>query len=177
MTAPQGTTEGTPATDSTTSATDDANLGDAGKAALTAERAAKRAAERDLATLRAELQAIKDKDASATDVATRKATEAEARATAAEAKLLRLTIATEKGLPANLAARLQGATEDELRADADELLKLVGPAKTEPAKPKPTGKPRERLSGGGDPTGGDANALNGDPILAALHRKLGITSD
>lgn len=38
------------------------------------------------------------------------------------------TVAQELGLPANLAARLQGKDEVELRADAQELLKVLKPA-------------------------------------------------
>jgi hypothetical protein len=40
-------------------------------------------------------------------------------------KLLRLTVASKKKLPMDLASRLQGETEAELEADADKLLKLV----------------------------------------------------
>jgi hypothetical protein len=42
-----------------------------------------------------------------------------------ESKLLRLEVATEKGLPKELIPRLQGSTPEELAADADELLALV----------------------------------------------------
>lgn len=58
---------------------------------------------------------------------------AEARQTAererdeARAEVLRMRVAAAKGLPPELAARLKGATEEELAKDADELLKLVKP--------------------------------------------------
>lgn len=41
---------------------------------------------------------------------------------------LRLRIALVKQLPSELVDRLRGSTEDEIKADADELLKLVKPA-------------------------------------------------
>ena len=55
-----------------------------------------------------------------------------------------------KGLTPAQAKRLQGATRDELEADADDLLETFKPA--EGVKPPPGGKPTERLTGGGDPT-------------------------
>jgi len=53
---------------------------------------------------------------------------------------LKLRVAQAKGLPAELVARLQGTSEDELGADADALLKLIktnAPKETIPATPKP----------------------------------------
>jgi hypothetical protein len=43
-----------------------------------------------------------------------------------EAENLRLNVALEKGLPKSLAVRLQGSTKEEVEADAEELVKLVG---------------------------------------------------
>jgi membrane protein involved in colicin uptake len=51
--------------------------------------------------------------------------EAQQRADKAERDALRASVALRKGLPANLAARLQGDDEASLEADADELLTLV----------------------------------------------------
>lgn len=44
------------------------------------------------------------------------------------AERMRLTVATSKGLPPELAARLRGETQEELEADADSLLALMKPA-------------------------------------------------
>lgn len=73
----------------------------------------------------------------------------------AEAKLLRLEVAVEKGLTAAQAKRLTGNTREEMEADADELLELFsGKAKNGGKDAAPVGgKPRENLRGGGDPTG------------------------
>ena len=46
---------------------------------------------------------------------------------AEQAQRLRLEVATEKGLPAPLAARLAGSTREELLADAEALLPLLKP--------------------------------------------------
>jgi hypothetical protein len=51
--------------------------------------------------------------------------QAKADANAARLEALRLQVATEKGLPAPLAGRLNGTTKEELEADADGLLELV----------------------------------------------------
>jgi hypothetical protein len=51
--------------------------------------------------------------------------QAKADADIARLEMLRLQVATEKGLPAPLASRLQGTTKEALEADADGLLELV----------------------------------------------------
>ncbi|MFG3014296.1 hypothetical protein ACGFZB_28535 [Streptomyces cinerochromogenes] len=85
-----------------------------------------RAAEAELATRKAaelteteRLQA--ERDAAAAEAAT-----AKAERDAAARKALILEIAAEKGLTPAQAARLQGATKEELEADADALLTLFG---------------------------------------------------
>lgn len=50
-----------------------------------------------------------------------------ARATDLESQVARLSVALEKGLPKDLVSRLVGTTPEELAADADSLLALVGP--------------------------------------------------
>lgn len=174
--SPAGTDAGT--TEGEGGATPDPQLGDPGKAAIAAERKRANDAEKAHRALAAELQALKDKDADATEVANRKAAEAEARAAQAERALMLRTVADKVGIPAALVSRLQGDTEADLEADARELLKLLPKDDKSGGDPRtpPPGKPRERLkpSGGGDPTGGDALPLNGDPIVAALNAKLGI---
>ncbi len=139
------------------------------KKALDQERAARKAAEKSAADLEARLKAIEDKDKSEGQKAADSAVKAEAARVAAEARADRLEVAMAKGLTPAQAKRLQGATRDELEADADDLLETFKPA--EAVKPPPGGKPTERLSGGGDPT----MPLNGDPLEQALRQKLGIT--
>jgi hypothetical protein len=108
----------------------DARNPDAVKRAIQAERdnakAAKKAAEdasKEAENLRAKVQEFEDRDKSEQEKAEQRAADAEAKAEKAEKKLLRLTVASEKKLPAELADRLQGETQAELEADADKLLK------------------------------------------------------
>lgn len=76
----------------------------------------------------------------------------------------RLRVAFEKGLTPAQARRLVGSTEDELMADADELVETF---KT--PNPTPAGRPRESLRGGREP---DQEAVELDPAkLAAMVRR------
>lgn len=79
---------------------------------------------------------------------TDRATEAERNAAAAELRATRFEVAAEKGLPIELAPRLQGSTKDELLADADVLLTQVGPGK--PKAPSLDGGARKTASGKSD---------------------------
>lgn len=112
-------------------------LGDAGKAALKRERDARKAAEKertDLAKRLADLEkAEQDREAEAAKakgewekVATDREKELEQlKADLAERDLndLKRTVATDEGLPADLALRLQGDDEETLRTDAKALVK------------------------------------------------------
>lgn len=99
------------------------------------------------------LSEIEDANKSEIERATAAAQAAEDRATTAEREVTRLRIATRKGLPENLAARLRGDTEEELEADADELLAIVKGPDQEGGEPD-TGiqrRPQERLRPGSRP--------------------------
>lgn len=80
-------------------------------------------------------------------------TAAEERAQQAELNLLKREVADQVGLPASLAARIQGGTAEELKADAEALLKTVAPAA--PGRP---GRPVEDLRPGAAPASGDGPA-------------------
>lgn len=73
-------------------------------------------------------------------------TAAEERAAAAEKELLKYRVALEAGVPGGLIPRLQGSTEEEIRADAAALLEQIGssiPVKqsaTDPSQGKGDGK-------------------------------------
>lgn len=65
-------------------------------------------------------------------------------------RLLRLEVANELGLPATIAGRLQGKSRDEIVADAEELLKLIGPKRPGTQKPgNPFGEGHGSESGQG----------------------------
>ena len=129
------------------SATDD--LGDAGKKAIAAERARVKDLEkqlRDLKPLADKAKELEDAKKSEQERLTEQLNAAKAEAEATKAELLRLRVAAEKGLPAELAARLQGGDEDELAEDADRLLALMGPKTPQSpgsadAGPRGTSKP------------------------------------
>lgn len=115
---------------------------------------------REAAQLRKRAKAAEDKLAEIEEAGKSEAQKLADRATAAEkaaaeaqAKADRLEIAAEKGLTPQQAARLQGATREDLEADADELLELFKPAEGNEGG-EPSGPPRKRpqeLSGGNDP--------------------------
>lgn len=97
------------------------------------------------------LQELEDANKSESQKLTDRATEAEKRAEAADARALKLEIAGEKGLTPKQAARLVGTTRAELEADADELLESFGGASKGDGKAgndKPGGRPKAKLKPG-----------------------------
>ena len=71
------------------------------------------------------------------------------KATEVEGELLRLRVGLAKGLTEAQARRLVGSTQEELEADADELLETFG--STGGTSAPPSRRPTERLRGGGEP--------------------------
>lgn len=115
----------------------DDKLGEPGKAALIAERKRADVAERELAKFRKAEQDKADADKSEIQKATELREAAEAKAAAAELRVLRLEVAAEKGLSATQAKRLVGASREELETDADEFLASMPQAPPAPKGPKP----------------------------------------
>ena len=138
-----------------------ADLGEAGRKAIDAERTLRKNLERQLRELEplAE-QARKDADArkSAEQKLAEKLTTAEANAQAARAELSKLQAAIAK-MPAgfdpaqlpNVLKRLTGATPEELEADAVELFNLMAPAPPPPSAPNGQQRPVEQLRPGALP--------------------------
>lgn len=90
-------------------------------------QAALRKANREAEATRSKLKQYEDRDKTEMEKVAERATEAERRAQQAETALVRIRVATTKGLPSELADRLQGDNEREMAADADRLLSLVRP--------------------------------------------------
>lgn len=116
------------------------------KAALKAERDARKSAEGRVKELTPFEQAAKDAE-NANKSELTKASEAltaerDARAKA-ESMLLRYTVAATKNVPANLIKFLSGTTKEEVEQAADELLAELGTT-----KPTVPGRPTERLVNG-----------------------------
>lgn len=76
-------------------------------------------------------------------------------------KILRLEIALKHGLPEALVKRLTGTTEEEILADAQELMDLFG------SKKPPTNQPKEKLR---SPGGAGASVVGSeDDVEAAVN--------
>lgn len=77
--------------------------------------------------LQRQLDELQGSSKSELEKAIERANKADATAAKASVEAIRWQVAAEKGLPAALARRLQGATKAELEADADDLMALSPP--------------------------------------------------
>lgn len=136
-------------------------LGEGGKKALSAEREARKAAEKTAAELKAKLDEIEQANLSDLEKAQQAAKAATDRLAEIEATSLRQKVAIEKGVPAKWVDRLRGSTEEELSADADLILADVQPS---PTTPKPD------LSQGSQGT--PQSASTADKFAAAFEGRL-----
>jgi hypothetical protein len=96
------------------------------------------------------LAEIEDANKTETQKLTEAKAEADKAAAKANAELARLRVAMRKGLTEAQAKRLVGETEEELEADADELLASFGHKDAGGDAGKPT-RPKERLRSGAAP--------------------------
>jgi hypothetical protein len=119
-------------TDTQPKPSDSEQLGDAGKAALQAERKRANDAEKALNAATTRLKELEDAGKSELEKAQARIAELEASNTTLTADLAardititRLNVGIDEGLPKNLIARLQGADEESIKADAASLRELV----------------------------------------------------
>lgn len=133
---PQTARASTDTPDTTPDTPDTPDLGDGGKKALEAERRARRQAEKAANDLAAKVKAYEDAQKSETERLTEQLEQYKANAAKAEAETLRLRVAAESGLPADLHEFLVGSDEDELRAKAQKLMAATAAA-TAPRAPAP----------------------------------------
>lgn len=96
------------------------------------------------------LAELEDAQKSEAERAADKVAQAEKAAHSATSELARLRVAMRKGLTEAQAKRLVGETEEELEADADELLASFGHKDADGDAGKPT-RPKERLRSGAAP--------------------------
>ena len=136
------------------------DLGDSGKAAIVAEREARKAAEKRLKDLEKSLKEYEDRDKSELQREREAREAAEKRAEQAEFASLRNKVAGTKGVPAS---SLTGKTEEELNASADELIAWRDQHKTATPPPATKRPPSGSLKSGA--TGAENNNL--DPKAAA----------
>lgn len=125
-----------PVADTTPETEPQADLGDAGKKALAAERAAKRAAEKRAAELEARVKEFEDASKSEAEKAAARAEAAEKALAEVTARALRLEVATEFKLDPDLHEFLTGGDEESLRAQAQKLADRFA-ATAGPRQPKP----------------------------------------
>ena len=130
----RASTDTTP--DTTPEATDTPDLGDGGKKALEAERRARRQAEKAANDALAKVKAYEDAKKSDTERLAEQLEQLKAEAATAKAESLRLRVAAESGLPADLHEFLVGSDEDELRVKAQKLMAATAAA-TAPRAPAP----------------------------------------
>jgi hypothetical protein len=100
---------------------------------------------------------MEDADKSEVQKLTDKATESDKAAAAAQQELARLRVAMRKGLTEAQAKRLIGATEEELEADADELLASFPKGADDKDTAAGPTRPKEKLKSGA--TGADKDNL------------------
>lgn len=112
------------------------DLGEAGKKALAAERRRADNAEKALKALQADADSRAAAELTELERFKKENDELRANATKADLAAIRLQVALEKGIPANLAARLQGTDYDSLAADADSLSALVSDKSKQDPFPK-----------------------------------------
>lgn len=143
-------------------------LGDAGKAALAAERKRANDAEKKEREALARIKELEEKDATEIEKATRRIAELESSNQNLTADLanrdktiLRLNTGIDEGLPKNLIARLQGDDEDSIKADAASLRELV-PDNT--PNPFPKADPSQGPKGAGKTSNADHFAQQLDSV-------------
>lgn len=135
-------------------------------AELRAENASWRKKAQENAAAAEELAKIKDAQKSEIERAQEAATAAQKQAEEANLRALRYEVGVAAGLPAEAIGRLQGATKEELAADAEALKKLVTPG----TPPAPSTRPQSALVSGSvspqNQTPQDPNAWLRDAIAA-----------
>lgn len=145
---------------------------------LRKEAAKYRTQVKELEPLAQRARELEDGAKTETEKLTEKTRVLEERARMAELDAIRLRVALRHGLTESQSRRLAGATEEELDEDALAYLEEVGvkadEEEEEPvAEPTvPERSPHERLRPGRKGT--DPLPLNGDPLVKALQRKLGV---
>lgn len=119
-------------------AVEDEPLGDGGKKALDAERRSRRAAEKQLNELASKIREYEDRDKSEAERLAARLAEAEQEALAARSEALRLRVAADVGVSAELLEFITGTDEDTVRAQAEKLMAATAAKPASVPKPDPT---------------------------------------
>ncbi|MGJ9405268.1 DUF4355 domain-containing protein [Nesterenkonia aurantiaca] len=110
------------------------DLGEAGKKALTAEREARKQAEREIAGYKARLKDIEDANLSELEKAQRERDEYRETVAKIQRENDRSRVALEKGVPSDLIEFITGDTAEDMAAKADLLISRLNAT---PSTPKP----------------------------------------
>lgn len=116
----------------------DEELGEGGKKALQSEREARKQLEREISELRSKNKEFEDASKTAEEKQAERLQELEKSSTTNALRVMQYEVAAAKGLPLSAATRLSGDSQEALEADADELMKLLGPSTPAPPKPDPS---------------------------------------
>lgn len=128
-------------------------------------KAALKKANKEAEQFRLKLKEFEDRDKSDAERLSETNKSLEERARKAEIDLCRYRVAMRKGLTETQARRLVGESEEDLEADADDLLEAFGPGGDKDKKPdQPSGRPKEKLRPGAVP---DAEPEETDPAKIA----------
>lgn len=129
-------------------ATGEESLGDAGKAAIKAERERANAAERELAAYRKKEKEASDKELSESQRLTRELEDERKKNAPLASENLRYKVATTvEGFPISLVSRLQGDDEASIKADAQALMTQFGAQGPKIPKADPSAGKKQSASG------------------------------
>ncbi len=143
------------------------DLGDGGKRALDAERRARRQAEKAAADAAARIKEYEDRDKTESQKLAEQLAALKAEAATARAETLRLRVAAETGLPADLHEFLVGDDEESVRAQARKLQAATAAA-TDPRRPAPDPtQGAKQGAGDGQLTRADLARMTPQEIVAA----------
>lgn len=132
-----------------------------------AESKARRAAEKQVAELAAKVKEFEDASKSEAEKAAARAEAAEKALAEVTAKALRLEVAAEVGVPADLVEFLTGGDEESLRAQAEKLMAATAASKApRPPQPDPSqgAKPSSAVT---QLTAADADRMTPEQIVKA----------
>lgn len=128
---------------------------------------------RQLAEVAPIVQAHREaEDANKSDLqrAQERAAQLEAELTAAREASARATVAARTGLPTDVVALLQGATEEDLMAAAEKVKAAVAATGSAPRTLR--GRPVPRVGGSGSTGGGDVDADSPEKLAAEIRKRM-----
>lgn len=138
---------------------------------IKAMEAALRKANKEAADTRAKLKELEDRDKTESERLTGRVADLEKQLAESTSRVTRYEVALDKGLTKTQARRLVGDSEEDLLADADDLLASFKPTEPAPeAKPPPGSPPKETLRPGAAPAEPEPSAAELRKAVAEIPR-------